>query len=160
MYELRCQMLAPVSIQEAFELFENPYNLARITPPWLNFRVTSKDKVEMRKDARIEYKIKWMQLPIYWRTRITEYDPPHSFVDEQEAGPYILWRHRHSFTEVDGGTLVDDAVRYQLTLGPLGTAAHRIMVARQLIHIFEFRQESLKAIWGGGELTQPVISVL
>ena len=159
MYELRCQMVAPVSILEAFEVFENPYNLARITPPWLNFRVTSKENVRMREGARIDYAIRWMRLPLRWRTLITEYEPPNSFVDEQEKGPYTRWRHRHTFTEALGGTLVEDVVRYSLPLGLLGVAAHDMVVGRQLRRIFEFRQEALRAIWGGGEVTPPSISV-
>ena len=152
MYELHCQMLAPVSIQEAFAVFENPANLARITPPWLNFQITSKDPVEMRRGAEIEYRIRWLNVPVKWKTVITQYDPPFSFVDEQARGPYTLWRHRHAFREVDGGTLVNDVVRYQLPMGPLGSLAHRLLVARQLKEIFEFRQQALRKIWGGGPL--------
>ena len=160
MYELHCRMVAPVSIQEAFEVFENPHNLARITPPWLNFRVTSSEEIVMRKDVRIEYKIRWMAIPIRWRTRIAEYDPPYSFVDEQEHGPYVLWRHRHTFMQLETGTLVDDIVRYQPPMGPLGSLVHDWLITRQLKEIFRFRHEALRGIWGGGECEPPVISVL
>jgi hypothetical protein len=37
MSRLKCSMAAPVSLRDAFAFFENPHNLARITPRWLNF---------------------------------------------------------------------------------------------------------------------------
>ena len=33
-------MAVPVPLERAFAVFENPYNLLRITPPWLNLRIT------------------------------------------------------------------------------------------------------------------------
>jgi hypothetical protein len=99
-YTLQCEMNSGRTLRETFAIFEDPYNLAKITPPWLNFRVTSSERVQMRKGAEIQYVIRWFRLPIRWKTRITEYDPPHKFVDEQERGPYALWRDHHTFTRL------------------------------------------------------------
>jgi ligand-binding SRPBCC domain-containing protein len=146
-YTLDTRMLAPVSLHEAFAVFEDPYNLARITPPWLAFRVTSQARVTMRRGAEITYRIRWLGLPVSWRTVITEYNPPYSFVDEQAAGPYRLWRHRHTFQPGAHGTLVADHVDYILPWGFLGRLLHRLLVRRQLERIFAFRQRALAAIW-------------
>lgn len=51
----------------------------------------------MRKGAEIEYTIRWLGVPIHWKTLIEEYDPPCLFIDRRETGPYTLWRHRHTF---------------------------------------------------------------
>ena len=59
MYLLTCHMKAPVSIEEAFKVFESPYNLARITPPWLHFRITTPERVIIRKGAEIDYQNRW-----------------------------------------------------------------------------------------------------
>ena len=96
-------MTAPVPLPQAFAMFENPHNLAKITPPWLNFRVVTPEPVVMRKGAEIDYVIRWLGLPIRWKTLITAYDPPHGFVDEQARGPYTLWRHQHTLTETERG---------------------------------------------------------
>ena len=72
MYVLTCQMKAPVSSREAFAVFESPYNLARITPPWLRFRITTPGKVAMRSGAEIEYQIRWLGFPVSWKTIITD----------------------------------------------------------------------------------------
>jgi ligand-binding SRPBCC domain-containing protein len=82
---LTCRMKAPVSMREAFAVFESPYNLARITPPWLHFRITTPRQVLMRKGAEIEYRIRWLGLPIQWKTIITEYDAPRMFEDNKRV---------------------------------------------------------------------------
>jgi ligand-binding SRPBCC domain-containing protein len=141
-YHLRCEMITPYPLAQTFEVFNNPLNLAKITPRWLNFQVLTKD-VQMRKGAEIEYNIKWLGLPMHWKTLISEYDPPYSFVDEQAEGPYSLWRHHHTFAETPAGTKVADHVEYALPFGVLGQIAHAVMVKRQLDAIFRFRQREI-----------------
>jgi ligand-binding SRPBCC domain-containing protein len=144
-YRLERSISVPVSLREAFAFFEDPQNLARITPPWLNFRVTSR-RIEMRKGAEITYQIRWLGVRLNWRTVITEYEPPFFFVDEQASGPYARWRHWHEFKPTEFGTVVSDFVEYALPLGPLGHLVHRLAVRRQLEEIFEYRQEALGRI--------------
>jgi len=67
------------------------------------------------------------------------------FVDEQERGPYALWQHAHEFVAMGGGVLMRDRVRYALPLGPLGTAAHALLVRALLARIFDFRFECVRA---------------
>lgn len=151
-------MIVPKPLDEVFEMFENPYNLAIITPPWLNFLVTSKKQVEMRLGAEIDYRFLWMGIPMSWRTRITSYAPPHRFVDEALRSPYVFWRHLHTFEAVEGGTLVRDQVDYKLPLGPLGRLAHWLAVRRNLVAIFTFRQRTLDRHWGGhSRITWPTV---
>ncbi len=148
MYVLTCQIKAPVSIGEAFAVFESPHNLARITPAWLHFRITTPGRIILRKGAEMEYQIRWLGLPVSWKTIFTAYEPPLFFEDEQASGPYALWRHRHTFEEAEDGTVISDRVEYALPLGSLGRLAHP-MVGRQLRGIFEFRQRALPAVLGG-----------
>jgi hypothetical protein len=97
----------------------------------------------MSRGAQIDYTIRWLGLPVKWRTLITGYDPPTLFVDQQIRGPYLLWQHRHEFRETAAGTVISDRVSYRLPLGFLGDLAHALVVRRQLIGIFRFRQRSL-----------------
>ena len=142
----RAQRL-PRPLPETFEFFSRPGNLARITPPWLDFRITS-DDVEMREGLRIGYVIRPLKLPMRWVSVITAYDPPHRFVDEQVKGPYALWHHEHLFRAVDGGTEVTDTVRYALPFGPIGRLAHALFVRRQLEAIFDHRERTLEGLLG------------
>lgn len=136
------------SLQETFAVFEDPYNLAKITPESLKFRVTSPGRIQMRKGAEIEYTISWLGLPMHWKTLIREYEPPFFFVDEQAKGPYALWRHRHTFEPTENGTKVGDHVDYALPLGPFGGVAHALVVRKQLLGIFNYRQQQLGKLFG------------
>lgn len=158
-YKLECEMLIETSLQETFAFFQDPYNLKKITPPWMRFEVISKDRVEMKKGADIEYRIRWMGLPMYWKTVISEYEPPFLFVDEQAKGPYALWRHRHTFSASPAGARVGDHLEYALPLGWLGRLAHNVVVGRQFREIFAYRQEQLAKIFDGKALPlqEPVI---
>jgi hypothetical protein len=161
-YLLRTQMLAPVSLREAFEVFEDPRNLARITPPWLNFQIVTPEPIVMKKDAVFDYRFRWLGLPMSWQTIITEYEPPFFFVDFQAKGPYTLWRHSHTFKPSEEGTLVTDEVEFVLPLGILGKLALRAGVAEQLKQIFRFRQETLNQMMcrGKGRWTEPGITAV
>lgn len=153
-------MISGRPLGETFKVFQDPYNLAKITPPWLNFRVTSTERIEMREGAEIQYVIRWLRFPIRWRTVITEYDPPYKFVDEQERGPYTLWRHEHTFEETSEGTKVKDRVEYRLPLGFMGRLIHGVIVRRQLLAIFRYRQRELATMFGGKarQIVQPHVS--
>jgi len=78
-----------------------------------------------------------------WRAFIREFDPPYLFVDVQVRGPYARWEHRHRFLEAHGGTWVEDRVTYRLPLGPLGHAAHALVVRRQLAALWAYRDRRL-----------------
>lgn len=160
-YQLRCEMIVPKPIGEVFAMFENPYNLGLITPPWLRFRVVSAERVHMELGAIINYRLQWLGLPLRWRTRITSYLPPDEFVDEAVRGPYKFWRHRHTFEAVEGGTRICDAVDYALPFGALGRLSHWFAVKRNLIAIFTFRQRALNRYWGcGARIIWPTVQVI
>lgn len=159
-YSLDCELLTSRPIDEVFAIFEDPYNLIRITPEWLNLKVTNTTPVTMRAGAEITYRIRWAGLPVGWKTLITQYAPPHLFVDEQVQGPYSLWRHRHTFVQLPGGVQVADHVDYALPLGWLGRAAHWTLIEEQLKAIFQYRQAALANMLGGSTqaVKDPVIS--
>jgi ligand-binding SRPBCC domain-containing protein len=108
-YELEVEQQFQLGIEETFGFFENPANLAQITPPWLRFEIKTRN-VAMQEGAEIDYTIRWMGLPLSWRTLIEEYDPPVRFVDVQAKGPYALWHHTHTFQPNENGTLVTDSI--------------------------------------------------
>jgi ligand-binding SRPBCC domain-containing protein len=131
---------------EVFAFFADAANLEAITPPELHFHITTPLPITMRKDAIIDYRLRLRGIPFSWRTRIAEWEPPLRFVDEQLRGPYALWEHTHTFTNApDGGTLVQDTVRYQLPLGPLGRLALPL-VRRDLSRIFGYREARVRQL--------------
>jgi ligand-binding SRPBCC domain-containing protein len=139
----RAQRL-PLPVEEVFPFFADARNLEAITPPWLRFRVATPGAIQMRAGTLIEYRLRLHGLPVRWLTRISEWVPGERFVDEQVRGPYALWHHTHLFEPDGAGTIVRDRVRYRLPLGPLGAAAHILLVRRDLERIFGFRQAAVE----------------
>ena len=137
----------PRPLEEVFAFFSDPGNLSRITPPWLGFRMLTPSR-EMRQGLLIDYRIRPLGIPQRWRSRITLWDPPHRFVDEQVRGPYRSWHHLHAFRAAEGGTEIHDTVQYALPLGALGRLAHALVVRRQLESIFAYRERIIRDLFG------------
>ena len=138
---IRTSQLVARDLEATFAFFADATNLQQLTPPWLDFSITTPQPITMHEGALIDYRLKLRGLPIHWRSAITEWQPPHSFVDEQVRGPYTMWRHRHTFTPRDGGTVVPDEVRYSVFGGRLAN----VFVQRDLALIFAYRQDALSA---------------
>jgi ligand-binding SRPBCC domain-containing protein len=153
-YRLEREQWVPGPLPAVFEFFSRAENLARITPPWLDFRIRSPLPIEMRVGASIEYTIRLAGMPLRWRTRVSEWEPQKRFADVQERGPYTLWEHQHAFRVIGDGVLVSDRVRYALPLGPLGRATHALAVRAALAAIFDYRFARIRAIMGEREVSR------
>jgi ligand-binding SRPBCC domain-containing protein len=132
---------------EVFEFFVDPANLVRITPPAFRLRVLA-GPAALSAGAVLDLRMSWLGVPLSWRAFIREWDAPYRFVDVQVRGPYARWEHRHRFLEGDGGTWIEDRVTYRLPLGPLGRAAHALLVGRQLATMWRYRARRLEELVG------------
>ena len=145
---LRVEQVVPRPLDEVFEFFARAENLQEITPPWLHFRILNVDPAPVRKGALIRYALRWRIFPIRWKTQISEWEPPHRFVDVQLKGPYRLWHHEHTFTAEGSGTRIVDEVQYRLPFGVLGSLAHRLKVKKDVEAIFTYRAEVVRRLFG------------
>lgn len=148
LFRLERTQRIPRPRDEVFAFFADAANLEAITPPFLRFRLLTPLPVEMRPGARIDYALSLFAIPFTWRTRITVWEPGVRFVDEQESGPYALWRHTHAFEADGGATTMHDVVEYALPLGPLGRVAHRAFVRRTIERIFDHRRQAIARRFG------------
>jgi len=144
-YQLYREQQLTCDIEAAWNFFSSPYNLSKITPPDMGFKVlTDLSQDEIYVGMVIDYTVSpILGIPLHWRTKITQVDFQQSFTDFQEKGPYKYWNHYHAFFPNEEGVLMKDTVDYELPLGPLGTLAHQLFVKNKLEKIFDYRYQIL-----------------
>jgi len=147
-YRLERSQLIAHPRSEVFAFFADAANLERLTPEFLHFQIETPLPIEMRAGALIDYRLSLAGLPVRWRTRISSWEPPHRFSDDQERGPYALWHHVHEFEAVGDQTRMRDRVDYRLPFGPLGALAHVLSVRRTLERIFNHRRKVIEELFG------------
>ncbi len=136
---LQREQIVATPLDEAFAFFGDPQNLGAITPPWLNFRILEAPAA-LERGSILRYRLRLFGVPVTWRTEITAWDPPRSFVDVQTNGPYDFWEHTHTLEPVDDrSTLIRDRVRYRV---PLRAAHLPVQVA--LRAIFDYRGQIMR----------------
>lgn len=148
-YWLHTRLWLPQNLEEIFDFFANPHNLDCLTPAWLRFRILSPAKTVMRAGTKLDYRLRLRGVPIRWKSEITDWEPPHRFVDRQTKGPYSLWVHEHTFASQDGGTLIGDNVEYAV---PGGSIVQRFFVAPDIARIFAYRHQVLQERFNPGNI--------
>ncbi|WP_304066119.1 SRPBCC family protein [Pedobacter glucosidilyticus] len=158
-YTLNFSQKLPISLVQAWDFFSSPLNLAKITPPGMNFIITSDytAQTKMYEGMIITYKVSPLfGIKMDWMTEITAVKEHQYFIDEQRFGPFKFWHHEHHFEEIEGGVLMTDKLMYGIPFGPIGVLANAIIVGKQTREIFEFREQAVNNLFGKYEL--PVLA--
>lgn len=158
-YELTDAFIVDADLQETWKFFSSAENLPRITPPWLAFSIQTPRPIVIGDGALLDYTIRWMGLPIRWRTRIIDWTPPRQFIDLQLRGPYAVWHHQHTFSDSEAGVECRDRVLYKLPGSVLAAPVHEIIVRRQLLGIFRFRRRVIGDVLGWRKALQPDVAI-
>ncbi|HMG07235.1 MAG TPA: SRPBCC family protein [Mucilaginibacter sp.] len=150
-YVLKTQQAIPITLDEAWEFFSSPLNLAKITPADMSFVVTSdvNPNTKMYAGMIITYKISPLPgIKMNWMTEITHIADKQYFVDEQRFGPYALWHHQHHFKEIAGGVLMNDILHYAIPYGVIGRLSNSVFVGNKVKQIFTFREKAIEKMFG------------
>ena len=80
-----------------------------------------------------------------WRltSRITVFNRPQVFVDEQVRGPFHRFHHEHLFEPLDGGSRMTDVVEFEAPAAWLGRIAERVVLASYVRKLIEERNRYL-----------------
>jgi len=150
-FHLKFSQQIPISLEEAWDFFSSPMNLAKITPADMAFVVTSELPVnqKMYPGMIITYKVSPVAgIKLNWMTEITQVEDHKYFIDEQRFGPYKFWHHQHHFKEIPGGVEMDDILTYGLPMGIFGNIANSVFVANKLQQIFDYRTKKVIELFG------------
>jgi ligand-binding SRPBCC domain-containing protein len=147
-YQIKSKQVLPMTLDNSWNFFSDPGNLPKITPPWLNLKITSDLPDKMYEGMIITYKVSpFLGIPSNWVTEITQMRERKFFIDEQRFGPYKFWHHQHHFKEVNDGIEMQDIVTYALPLDPLSRPINGLIVGNKVKEIFKFREEVLKKLF-------------
>lgn len=147
-FSLERSQILPINLEQAWKFFSNPANLVKITPPDMDFRITSPPQSDTYAGQIITYTVRpLLKMSVSWTSEITHVDRPNFFVDEQRFGPYRFWHHQHRFRVVPGGVEIYDLIHYLLHHDQLAGLINRLVVAPRLRRIFDYRSRILKEMF-------------
>lgn len=158
-FKLHTEQIINASLEEVWDFFSSPENLDNLTPNNMGFEITSQKPVpKMFEGQIIEYKVSpVLNIPLHWKTLISEVKESEYFVDEQLEGPYKYWRHKHIFKAIDDNTVkMNDELEYALPMGPLGNIAHTLYVKNRLKEIFDYRFEKVDQLFNQNNTSKRV----
>ena len=148
LFQYRTTQIINTNLDEAWKFFSNPQNLSKITPPWLNFIVTTDLSPKMYEGMIITYKVHPLfGVPLNWVTEIKNVKEKCFFVDEQRFGPYKFWHHQHLFVENNNGVKMDDIIHYAIPFDPLSRPLNEIVVNKKIKQIFLFREQVINKLF-------------
>ncbi|WP_101297199.1 SRPBCC family protein [Halegenticoccus soli] len=131
-YHRRTRVDAP--LEAVWEFHSRVSGLEALTPGWMGLsieRIRGPDGTDDPDVLEAGSQVKMSLRPFgvgprqRWVSRITERrreDGRAVFEDDMVGGPFRRWVHTHEFTADGGGTIVDDAVEYELPFGGCGAA--------------------------------------
>ena len=88
-------------------------------------------------------------LPWRMTSKITAYEAPARFVDEQISGPFRHWRHEHLFRADGTTTVMTDVIDFTAPAGPLGHLIAVSVLRPYLKNLISARNAELKATLEG-----------
>ena len=84
--------------------------------------------------------------PQMHETEITAYERPHYFQDMMRRGRFKRYQHEHSFSEIDGHTLLHDKIRFILPMGWVGDIVAKNVMVPYIARLLHSHLHLLKRI--------------
>ncbi|PRY15815.1 SRPBCC family protein [Kineococcus rhizosphaerae] len=94
----------------------------------------------------VTFHARHLGLPWRMTSRVTAYDRPHRFVDEQTRGPFRSLHHEHLFAALPGGTRMTDRMSVTAPAGPLGAVVAHLVLAPYLRRLLRRRAAHVKQV--------------
>jgi uncharacterized protein (TIGR01777 family) len=129
----------PVSSKELFTYHDRPGALERLLPPWRDFEVIERSG-GIRDGGRVKVRMRIGPFSREVTALHHDFIDGKQFVDEQESGPFAVWKHTHQFlAETNNSSTLLDRIEYRL---PGGIVCNRVFgspVRKEVERMFRFR---------------------
>lgn len=80
------------------------------------------------------------------KSLISAMEIPNYFVDEMLEGNFKSFKHRHTFTEENGITIMKDLIEYETPFGIFGKIFDKILLENHLTNFIKERNNYLKKL--------------
>ena len=111
-----------------------PGALQRLLPPWDS--VSIEKQAPVQEGSRVQLRL---GPGVRWVAEHRDIQEGSSFRDVQIHGPFASWEHTHRFIPADGGSILEDDVRFEIRGGWLGRKLAAKSVRTRLDRTFQFR---------------------
>ncbi|GAB4197355.1 MAG: SRPBCC family protein [Coleofasciculaceae cyanobacterium] len=129
----------PLPVAAVWDAHEDVRFLERLIPPFPLVRLKESNLVAGL-DTQLTLRFELFGIGADWRLKITHWDPPVCFKDEQVSGPFQFWEHTHRFMALTAeSTRIVDSVKFELNPLLDGTVMRWGLEA-----LFKLRMQNLK----------------
>ena len=148
-HQIKRSLLIKNDINTVWGFASNPYNLKKITPDYMNFKILNKElSSKIYEGMIIEYTVSpILKIPLTWVTEITHIKEKMFFVDEQRVGPYKMWHHEHIFEIKKNGVMMTDIITYIAPFYIFGNILNKVFLKKQLNSIFDYREMKMNDLF-------------
>lgn len=80
------------------------------------------------------------------KIKITEFDRPNCFTDEQVAGDFSWLKHQHFFKPVENGTIMIDIFQFESSYGFAGKVLNKLYLTSYMKRLLEQRNRQIKEV--------------
>lgn len=83
------------------------------------------------------------------KIKITKFQSPEYFTDEQEAGDFKMMKHEHYFKPIENGTIMIDQFHFETAHGFIGKLINNIYLEKYLTRLLKERNKMIKEVAEG-----------
>ena len=98
----------------------------------------------MKLDDTVTWKAKHFFKERILKVKLTQFQSPEYFADEQVKGDFKMMKHEHYFKPVENGTILIDQFSYEMPHKILGTLINKIYIKKYLSRLLAERNAAIK----------------
>jgi ligand-binding SRPBCC domain-containing protein len=146
-YEFESETPVGARPEEAFAFLADPCGLPTLDPPWLKVQLLSVSAGLVHAGSEMEYIFRWLEIPLYLRLIVAEYEPPVRLVLSQAQGPWQSFVHTITLRPASNGAVISERMRFRVPPGPFERVLHGWLIQRQFRKVIHFRKRALADRW-------------
>ncbi len=80
------------------------------------------------------------------KVKITSFNSPYAFTDEQVEGDFVMMKHEHYFKPIENGMFMIDQFWFEIPYGIMGKWLNRLYLTRHMERLLEQRNSVIKQV--------------